>query len=221
MFCQAITSRGTPCIASCKADSVYCHTHDKNLTECPVCLEEVPHVRTLRCGHHLCVECLQMLTADECPMCRRACDRSDMHKGLIELRDLLQDLHDMNMSVFDDANVNWWVDRYNSTDYIDTVTRVVDLSCSFHSVVFRQPHFLGHITLESGGIPGGKDDILVCVRRFHSCVDSFKQRTGFRPRTIGVQYLPQLLYPLVPLGTRWIAFLEDFWADYREWEETG
>jgi len=220
MFCKAITSRGTPCIASCKAGSEYCHNHDKlPRTECPVCLEEVPHIRTLPCGHPLCVECLHILTADECPLCRHACDRPDLDRGLIELSELLYDLYDMRMRVFHDDNENWWVDRYNSTEYIDAVTRVVDLSCSFHSVVFRQPDFLGHITLGCGGIPSGEDDRLECVRRFHRCVESFKHRTGFSPVIRGIKELPELLSPLVYPSSRWIAEVEQRWVRYREWQE--
>ena len=220
MFCKAITSRGTPCIASCKAGSEYCHNHDKlPRAECPVCLEEVPHIRKLRCGHPLCVECYQRMQTNACPLCRRPGSYPiKMWRKLHELNELLYDLHDMKMRAFHD-HVDWGVERYNSTQYIDTVTRVVDISCSIHSVVFRQPDFLAHISDGCGGIPRGKDDILCCVRRFHSCVDSFKHRTGFRPVYRGYKELPVLLYPLVPSCARYVSEVDRRWTEYREWQE--
>lgn len=220
MFCKAITSRGAPCIASCKAGSSYCHSHDGRFDECPVCLEEVPHIHTLRCGHPLCVECFQRMTTNACPLCRRrVCNRNEMWIRLRELSELLYDVNDMRSRASRDKNVVWEDYRYTSNEYMCTLTRIVDISCSFHSVVFRQPDFLAHISAGCGGIPSGKDDILCCARRFHSCVDSFKHRTGFRPEYRGWKELPALLYPLVPSCARYVSYLDRRWAEYREWQE--
>ena len=215
MFCKAITSRGTPCIASCKADSIYCHHHDKNLDECPVCLDEVPHIHTLQCGHRICVECFQMLKTDECPLCRRTCDRSYVHGGLIELRELLADLFFMDPTFRKDG-ANWWRDRYDSPEYLDAVKRVIDLSCRLHSVVFRQPIFLANI-FQRCGIPN--TDGLACVGRFKRCVESFRHRTGIPRASACSKGLPELLNDVVYPSARWCAHVEALWVRYREWEE--
>ena len=219
MFCKAITSRGTPCIASCKAGSSYCHSHDGRFDECPVCLEEVPHIHTLRCGHRLCVECFQRLTTDECPLCRRVCDRSAVHRGLIDLSELLTDLQFMSFAGLDECRgvEDWWTIRYDRPDYVDTVTRIVDISCSLHSLVFRQPDFLEHI-FQSYGLP--LTDSLPCIRRFRRCIESFRHRTGIaRPLFTRSCAVPDLLRSLIPPSRRWDAHLDALQASYDAWQE--
>jgi len=217
MFCKAITSRGAPCIASCKPDSKYCNNHDKlPRTECPVCLEEVPHIHKLRCGHPLCVECFQRLQDNTCPLCRRVFNRKEMWNRLRELSELLYDVNDMRSRASREKNVVWEDDRYTSNEYMCTLTRIVDISCSFHSVVFRQPDFLPFITRRKDIIPSGLGDIphcvrdfkrlRRCVRRFHNCVGSFLQRTGLSPQRRWCHVpLPELLNPLIPPCYRWMV----------------
>lgn len=229
MYCKAITFRGAPCIASCKPGSKYCNNHDKlPRTECPVCLEEVPHIHKLRCGHPLCVECFQRLQDDMCPLCRRVCNRNEMRIRLSELSDLLYDVNDMRSRASRDKNVVWEDARYTSNEYMCILTRIVDISCSFHSVVFRQPDFLPFITRRKDIIPSGLGDIphcvrdfarlRRCVRRFHNSVGSFIQRTGLSPqrRTFHVP-LPELLNPLVPPCHRWM--MDEYRLRNRDFDE--
>lgn len=197
---------------------MYCRSHDGHLTECPVCFEDVPHIRALSwCGHRVCVECVQRLTADTCPLCRRVCDRSDVHSGLRDLSELLCDLHFMSVAGLGEHREDWWTIRFSRPDYVDVVTRIVDLSCSLHSLVFRQDDFLEHI-FQCYGLP--LTDSLPCIRRFRRCVESFRHRTGIaRPLFTRSRVIPDLLDRLVPPSHRWVAHLEASWASYHAWEE--
>ena len=204
MFCKAITSRGYPCIASCKADSTYCRHHSGRCVECPVCLEEVPHIRRFPCGHHLCVECLHSLTSDSCPMCRRV--------GVRQCGDDIRPLRDLVTSFYPSRE---WLPEYiehigcdvestrlalldlaaffsslsgpcffesretRRVRYIATMTRLVDFSCRFHVIAFRDPRFLDYVFDAEGGLP--YTDHYPCVRRFIRCLDSFRHRVGGLP----------------------------------------
>ena len=205
MFCKAITSRGTPCIASCKADSAYCHHHHGRCVECPVCLEEVPHIRTLPCGHHLCVECLHRLTSDSCPMCRREGVRQAAGGDLRPLRYVVtsiyrgrrwlpeyiarigDDVESTHLAFLDLAAFFYSVCgpcifeslESRRTRYVDAMHRLVDFSCRFHFIAFRDPRFLDYVFDAEGGLPYTDPD--PCVRRFIRCIDSFRHRVGGLP----------------------------------------
>lgn len=196
MFCKAITSRGSPCIASCKADSVYCHHHDGMCVECPVCVEEVPHIRQLPCGHHLCVECLHSLTSDSCPICRRV--------GIIRVGVDIRPLRDTVVSLYNNGHLPEYVNGMDddvesirlalldlvsvlyaspeskrSTQYIDTVHRLLDFACIFHIIAFRDPRFLDYLFDAETGLPYTDPDPR--MRRFIMCLDSFRHRVGGLP----------------------------------------
>lgn len=44
----------------------------KDQLNCPVCFEELKHVRSLFCGHTLCMTCAFscVTSKNECPICR-------------------------------------------------------------------------------------------------------------------------------------------------------
>lgn len=203
MFCKAITSRGYPCIASCKADSTYCRHHSGRCVECPVCLEEVPHIRRFPCGHHLCVECLNSLTSDSCPMCRRVGVRQG-GGNIKQLRDLVTSFYPSGWlpgyiehigcdvestrlalldlgSFFSSLSDQYFFDSHETpcVQYITTMTRLVDFSCRFHLIAFRDPQFLEYIFDGGEGLP--YTDQYPCVRRFIRCLDSFRHRVGGLP----------------------------------------
>lgn len=169
-----------------------------------------------------------MMTGEECPLCRRVCNRSEMWIRLSELSELLYDVNDMRSRASRDRNVVWEDYRYTSNMYMYILTRIVDISCSFHSVVFRQPDFLPFITRRKDIIPSGLGDIphwvrdftrlRRCVRRFHNCVGSFIQRTGLSPqRHTCHEPLPELLKPLVPPSHRWMV--DEYRLQRRDREE--
>ena len=169
-----------------------------------MCLEEVPHVRTLPCGHHLCVECLHRLTSDSCPMCRRMGVRQaggdlrplrDVVVGIYPSSEWLPeyidrigcDVDSTRMALLDLAAVFGSLSgpclfgSYESrrTRYVDAMHRLVDFSCRFHIIAFRDPRFLDYVFDAEDGLPYTDPD--PCVRRFIRCLDSFRHRVGGLP----------------------------------------
>ena len=210
MFCKAITSRGTPCIAPCKGASDYCRAHSRQRRqECPICLESVPHFRTLACGHHICLDCLPRIPSPACPLCRREDETMWDHRDALDsLQESLVDLWFISIDGSDTHGSDWWEARLYSADYMDVVNRVVDLACSLHTIVFREPTFLAGIW-QSRGIP--HDDSIPCIRRFRRCVESFSRRTGILPR--GVPHprdIPEMLMDVVHPGIRYLDYLHSF-----------
>ena len=205
MFCQAITSRGTPCIASCKADSAYCHHHVGRCVECPVCFEEVP-ARRLPCGHRVCGECLYRIVSDSCPLCR--------HQGLERGSEALRWV--VTHSYTEHEILPWYLDARASSDdpeiirlalrdlsgmfylvhtnsrfsctspqseyypeYVDMMRSLVYFFCRFHVIAFRDHGLLADLFDEETGLP--YTDEYPCMRRFIRCLDSFRHRVGGLP----------------------------------------
>lgn len=65
------------------------------------------------------------------------------------------------------------------TRYVAAMHRLVDLSCRFHVIAFRDPRFLDYMFDADGGLPYTSPD--PCVRRFIRCLDSFRHRVGGLP----------------------------------------
>jgi hypothetical protein len=66
-----------------------------------------------------------------------------------------------------------------STQYIDTVRRLLDVACRFHVIAFRDPQFLDYLfDAETGLLYTDPDPH---VRQFIRSLDSFIQRVGGLP----------------------------------------
>lgn len=205
MFCQAITTRGTPCITSCEADSTYCRHHIGRCVECPVCLEEVPAHR-LPCEHHVCWECLYRLESDSCPMCRyQGLDRGSMTLRWLVTHSYTEDevlpwyldtgaslgdaefirlaLGDLSATFYLLHTRSWFScvgpeSEYHS-EYLDLMRSVIYFFCRFHVIAFRDPRLLEMLFDADTGLP--YTDAYPCVRRFIRCLDSFRHRVGGLP----------------------------------------
>ena len=54
---------------------------DRQLSECPICLEDYEKPRALRCYHSLCEECLERIDFEgevRCPLCNDVCLRDNV-----------------------------------------------------------------------------------------------------------------------------------------------
>lgn len=149
MFCEAITSR--------KADSAYCRHHSRG------CLEA--DLRQLR------DVVASIYPGDSFPAYID-------HMGYVESTRLaLLDL----AAVFYSLSGPCLFESYESrrTRYVAMMHTLVDFSCRFHDIAFRDPQFLDSVFDAEGGLPYTDPD--PCVRRFIRCVDSFRHRVGGLP----------------------------------------
>ena len=65
------------------------------------------------------------------------------------------------------------------TQYVDAMRTLVDFSCRFHVIAFRDPQFLDSVFDAESGLPYTDPD--PCMRRFIRSLDSFRQRVGGLP----------------------------------------